>query len=198
MNPKRRNDKKPRTMALECQQTRVKRAFKRETRLALMVFLGSFFLSQVDLFGVNTALRHISQDTAYKIAAPVIFRANPPKISVILITDDDLNILEQSWPIDHALLGDTIRDIADLQPQSLFVDFKFLDLSASKSTSDLIGSLGYAVEQFPTAIVDPASSIWENQLNNFPIKAETKSILSSIRSLSVEFVDSRIVEYDVC
>jgi CHASE2 domain-containing sensor protein len=93
----------------------------------LFLWLVSFAVGLVDLFGVGRASNTISQEVFYEVASPSILDMPPPPITVVLANDADLEALTVTWPLDHAVQAEIISEILVRRPRALFIDFLFLD-----------------------------------------------------------------------
>lgn len=94
----------------------------------------------IDPFGLGGALDRVSERIAYRIvlgptypgsvtqdtkACPVLHRK--PRVAVVLLREQDLGILGETWPISLARHAQVLERIRRFRPLGVLVDFAFID-----------------------------------------------------------------------
>lgn len=137
-------------------RTRQGRIGAGEWRFFLFLWLGSFALGLVDLFGMGRASSAISQEVFYNVASTSILDEPPPPITVVLANDADLAALRVTWPLEHAVQAEIVSEILVRRPRALFIDFLFLDVRDATGSQALVDAVRDLRGDVPVFIVSPA------------------------------------------
>lgn len=121
----------------------------------LFLWLGSFTIGLVDLFGVGRASNAISQEVFYNVASPSILSAPPPPVTIVLANDADLEALAVTWPLDHSIQAEIISEILVRRPKALFIDFLFLDVRDPAESQALVDAVRELRGDVPVFIASP-------------------------------------------
>ncbi len=122
------------------------RAFLLLAAIALMSLLQAY-----DPLGIYSNSDRFTATIIYQIFSPELYSSDRrERVTVILLSDNDLNEMGEAWPIEYGTHALILDEIQKLKPKSVFVDFGFLD----KRDDDTIVDLQNTIRNYQSGILD--------------------------------------------
>ena len=91
-----------------------------------------------DPLGIYSNSDRFTATIIYQIFSPELYSSRQKeRVTVVLISDNDLHEIGESWPIEYGTHALILDEIQKLGPKSVFVDFGFLDKRDDETISDL-------------------------------------------------------------
>lgn len=123
-------------------------------------------IAQLDPFGVTTAAKIQSEYIFMRVIGGPWYQSDgQKKITVVLIDDQYLDEIEETWPLSSFSHDNLLNDILDYAPKAIFYDIFFQpkaeveDKSESEETDKPGSEVADALEQFFTTINDRGEGI---------------------------------------
>jgi hypothetical protein len=121
-------------------------------RYHYLAYIGiALFLVWWDPFQWNEASSNASQDLAYRVLIGPLYPTDQrDEITVVLFNEATLGYLEATWPVALGKHAEILRNIREMGPQAVMVDFIFPDEREDPSVSELRDEiLAYAKAGIP-------------------------------------------------
>lgn len=154
----------------------------------IVITVVSISFSYLNFFNSDESSRRGSKDTFYYTIARDIPTEPPPKITIVLATDSDLDFLRSPWPLGHEYHAQIFDELRLLKPAAVFVDFLYLDVTNQRATSILRSALTELAKVTPLVIATPQIEGWEYLSDaSRPLYAELKEV--GIRSANARLLE---------
>ena len=82
--------------------------------------------------------------------------SRPAASSVVLLTETDLVVQQETWPTSYGLHAEVLEELLNYEPEAVFVDIAFIDERSDESWDDLVEvACFYAEEGVPLYVASP-------------------------------------------
>ena len=138
---------------------------------ALIATAVAVAIGTLDPFGLSSDSARYSRDAFYQFVErwyPGLPNADaalaevgakvsrPAESSVILLTETDLVVQQETWPTSYGLHAAVLEELLNHEPEAVFVDIAFIDERADESWEDLVEvACFYAEEGVPLYVAAP-------------------------------------------
>ena len=113
----------------------------------ILFTIAGFLLLRIDLLGATDLAERYSQDILNQVFASHYPSAAREKLSVVLITDDALELLEESWPASYGFHAQVLATLLAMKPRALMIDLLFRD----RRRDDTLPQLERALQRYQAA-----------------------------------------------
>lgn len=117
------------------------------TANVLLFTIAGFLLLRIDLFGATDLTERYSQDIVNQVFASHYPPGAREKLSVVLITDDALDVLEEPWPASYGFHAQVLTTLLAFEPRAVMIDLLLRD----RRRDDTLPQLERALERYQAA-----------------------------------------------
>jgi CHASE2 domain-containing sensor protein len=113
----------------------------------ILFTVAGFLLLRFDLLGATDLTERYSQDIVNQVFASHYPTAAQDKLSAVLITDEALEFLEESWPASYGFHAQVLTTLLAQRPRAVMIDLLFRD----RRRDDTLPQLERALQRYQAA-----------------------------------------------
>lgn len=124
----------------------------------LLFTIAGFLLLRIDLLGATDLTERYSQDIVNQVFASHYPDGARDKLSVVLITDDALDFLEEAWPASYGFHAQVLNTLLAFKPRAVMIDLLFRDRRRDETLPQLVRALQrYQAAEIPVYVAAASS-----------------------------------------
>jgi len=159
---------------------------------AVAIVVVATLFNMFDPFGLATATQSYTARVFLQIESPRYTgyeNAARDNITVVLLTDTDLDILGETWPVGFDVHAEVLERILAHRPKSVMVDIGFLDDRNDPTLADFVSAIAPNSETAWTSPEDQ-TAVYLAAANPDPESPDREGILPTLASLAAR--DDRV------